>query len=318
MASSAGLTTHPLDPEIADAVRRWDTWLRSERRAAAPTLDAYHRDLLAFLAFMAAHLGGPPSRSDLESLRPADFRSWLAQRRRDNLKATSTARAMSAVRSFFRFTAHTGWAGNAAIDAIRTPKLPHSVPKPLTVRDAGDALDQAATFAASPWVAARDVAVLTLLYGCGLRISEALGLDRHQAPLPDALLIRGKGGKERLVPVLDIVRQAVDTYLALVPVVLAPQDPLFIGVRGGRLSPGIVQARMRQLRGALGLPQSATPHALRHSFATHLLGAGGDLRAIQELLGHASLSTTQRYTEVDTEQLMKIYRTAHPRAKTGG
>jgi len=264
---------------------------------------------------MQQHLGGPVDLAQLQGLRPADFRAWLADRRGQGLAASSTARALSAVRAFFRFMERAGGVKNPAIATQRGPKLPHAVPKPLSepqalrsVREAGDA-------DADPWIAARDVAVLTLIYGCGLRVSEAVGLNFDASPLGDTLLIHGKGGKQRLAPVLPVVREAIENYLALCPHKLQPGAPLFTGARGKRLSPRQVQLNMQRLRGALGLPDSATPHALRHSFATHLLSAGGDLRTIQELLGHASLSTTQRYTEVDAARLIEVYGQAHPRAR---
>jgi integrase/recombinase XerC len=257
-------------------------------------------------------------------LRQGDFRSFLAHRRNHGLSNTSVARALSVLRSFFRHLERTGLVTNAAIRSVRSPKLPHSVPKPLGVEAAAAAREQIAFLHEEQWVNARDYAVLTLLYGCGLRISEALGLnhkdigDLNHADVGSgaaSLIIRGKGNKERMVPVLPVVRNAIDAYTALCPFANGREDPLFVGVRGKRLNAGIIQKSMREVRRALGLPESATPHALRHSFATHLLSAGGDLRTIQELLGHASLSTTQRYTEVETGHLLKVYRDAHPRAR---
>jgi len=320
MARPAGLNAEQtrlgeLAPGLTGPFARWLRWLEGERRLAVRTHESYQRDVLAFLAFLATHGGAAPTLKILAELRPADFRAWLAERRRRDLKATSTARALSAVRSFFRWLERDGLVANAAIGALRSPRLPHAVPKPLGVGEAKALLERAGVDAGTPWIAARDVAVLTVLYGLGLRISEALGLSRDAAPLGEFLTIRGKGGKQRLVPVLPVAAQAVERYLALCPHPLVPDGPLFVGVRGGRLGPRTVQAAMQRLRGQLGLGPTATPHALRHSFATHLLGDGGDLRTIQELLGHASLSTTQRYTDVDTEQLLAIYRTAHPRAK---
>ncbi len=318
MARPAFLTAAPdAAPDAARAADDWFRWLADEKRTADLTLEAYRRDLNAFLSFVRDHRGEPPGLAALADLRTADFRAWLATRAdpRDPYARTSTARALSAVRGFFRFLDKRGLAHNPAIGGVRSPRLPHSIPKPLTVPEAGDLLDLVATEARLPWVAARDLAVLTLLYGCGLRIAEALGLDRREAPAGETMVITGKGNKQRLVPVLPIVRAAIGDYLRLYPHPLGPDDPLFVGVRGARLSPRTVQALVQKLRGLLGLPDTATPHALRHSFATHLLGAGGDLRAIQELLGHASLSTTQRYTDVDAEQLLKVYDRAHPRAR---
>ncbi len=300
---------------VRETAGEWLEWLTHERRASPHTLKNYALDLEGFFAFLAEHLGDPANLKDLEALRTADFRSWLARRHADGLAPTSTGRALSSVKSFFRRAERLGRVHNPAINAVRTPKVPHAVPKPLTPNHAAESLDAVQYFSDRTWVGLRDVAVLTLLYGCGLRISEALSLDLGDRPERDSMMIRGKGGKDRLVPVLPAVRDAIDTYVAACPLLRKPTDPLFIGVRGGRLRPEIVQKQMRRVRGALGLAETATPHALRHSFATHLLSGGGDLRSIQELLGHASLSTTQRYTEVDTERLKRIYDAAHPRAR---
>jgi integrase/recombinase XerC len=302
--------------EVAEAHGRWCEWLRSERRYSEHTLIGYDRDLSGFLDFMARHLGAPPAFADLAALRTLDFRAYLALRRNDGLGPASLARALSAVRGFFRFCERQGFFANAAIHGLGTPKQPHGVPKPLAVNEAVTAVEDVAILSEEPWVQARDVAVLTLLYGCGLRVAEALDLNRDQAPLGEALLVKGKGGKERLVPVLPVVVRAVGEYLDLCPYELPSVGPLFLGVRGKRLNQRIVRAQMQKLRLALGLPASTTPHALRHSFATHLLSGGGDLRTIQELLGHASLSTTQRYTEVDADHLLDVYRRAHPQART--
>ncbi len=268
-----------LAPDLGRAYLGWHRWLATERRLAERTLVAYEGDLGVFLAFLVEHLGRAPAVADLEALRPADFRGWLASRRQAGLEATSTARALSAVRSFFRHLERDGILSNATLVNIRTPKLPHNLPRPLSVGETMKTLVRAYDESEDDWIGARDVAVLMLLYGLGLRIGEALGLDRAQAPLAVSLLIRGKGGKERLVPVLPIVGQSVDAYLKLCPHELAPEGPLFVGVKGGRLNPRIVQRLMQRLRGALGLPRTATPHALRHSFATHLLGHGADLRS---------------------------------------
>lgn len=308
-------TSHALGgADVRAAVSSWISWLGSERRASVNTLAAYERDIEAFLSFLTTHLGKEPALADLASLRAADVRAYLARRRSDGLQSTSLARALSAVRGFFGFLGKRGLGSNPAVTAIKSPKLPRAVPKPLTVEGAGEALEAVAA-SAEEWVGLRDVAVLTLLYGCGLRISEGLGLRRKHAPLGSSLVITGKGNKQRLVPVLPAVRTAVDEYLAACPFDLAPDGPLFVGARGKQLQAAIVQRRMQTLRRALNLPETATPHALRHSFATHLLAAGGDLRTIQELLGHASLSTTQRYTDVDAEHLRAVYDKAHPRAR---
>jgi len=227
----------------------------------------------------------------------------------------SIARGLSVIRTFIRFLERRGLAASPALAVLRAPKLPKSVPKPLSVVDAAEIVEAPTEFVISVWQAKRDIALLTLLYGCGLRLSEALGLKRSEAPRGDLITITGKGRKQRLVPVLPAVREAIADYLAACPYALAANGPLFVGARGGPLHPRVVQRQMQALRGVLGLPETATPHALRHSFATHLLGGGGDLRAIQELLGHASLSTTQRYTSVETERLLAVYESAHPRAR---
>lgn len=316
-APEAGIVGRAAAPDLLAAVESWQDWLRSEKRASPHTLDAYTRDLDAFLAFLAGHLGGPPGLAELAALRPADFRAWLARRARQGLAKSSTARALSTVRGFFGWCARRGLAENPILATVRTPKLDRPVPKALTAADARDAVESVGELADEPWVAARDTAVLLLLYGAGLRISEALGLTAGAAPGPgqQALTVLGKGRKERRVPLLPAIPEAIAAYRVACPWPLPDEGPLFRARRGGALSPREVQRRVQLLRGALGLPESATPHALRHSFATHLLGAGGDLRAIQELLGHASLSTTQRYTAVDGRRLLEVYGGAHPRAR---
>jgi integrase/recombinase XerC len=301
--------------DLRAAIGLWAAWLSGERRASAHSVAAYGRDLAFFFDFLTDHLGELPSLAAIDALRPSDFRAYLARRAGEGIERGSLARGLSVLRGFLRFLQRRGLASTTALAALRSPKLPHSVPKPLTVEDAAGSLDCAGEVASKQWEGKRDTAVLALLYGCGLRLSEALGLARGEAPLGEMLAITGKGGKQRILPVLPAVRQAVSDYLAGCPYELAKDGPLFVGSRGGPLNPRIVQRQMAALRGFLGLPETATPHALRHSFATHLLGAGGDLRAIQELLGHASLSTTQRYTSVETERLLAIYDAAHPRAR---
>ncbi len=303
------------EPAVVSAIEDWRGWLAHERRASRHTLDAYGRDVAAFLRFLAGHLGFPPGLRDLDGLTPADFRSYLASRAGEGLGRTSVARAMSTLRGFFRFLDRAGLAHNAAIGGIRTPRVPQSVPKALTEADARMAVEAVGDLSDEPWVARRDTALLLLLYGCGLRIGEALALNRSQAPAGETMVVTGKGSKQRMVPVLPVVARAIDDYLAACPYPLGDDDPLFVGVRGKRLNAGVVQRQVRRLRALLGLPETATPHALRHSFATHLLSGGGDLRTIQELLGHASLSTTQRYTAVDAGHLTAVYRKAHPRAR---
>ncbi len=305
----------PASADLRDAVRDWNQWLSSERRTADHTTAAYGRDVRKFIHFLSGHLGGPAALSDLAKLKPVDFRSYLARRRSEGLSNTSLARSMSAIRSLFRFLERTDRVHNPAINAVRTPKRPHGVPKPLSVGQAVSSVKQVSQLQDEGWLGKRDAAVLTLLYGCGLRISEALALNRRDVPKGDVLVITGKGNKQRMVPVLGVVHDAIEDYLAHCPFELGDDDPLFVGKRGRRLDPGIIQRQVRRLRGMLGLPETTTPHALRHSFATHLLSDGGDLRTIQELLGHASLSTTQRYTEVDSQRLLEVYNNAHPSAR---
>jgi integrase/recombinase XerC len=300
-------------PKLRDAIAAWHDWLGIERRYSPHTLAAYSRDLAAFLAFLAKHIGKAPDLADLERMVPADFRAWLASRA--SRKAASRARGMSVLRGFFRFLERRNLVHNAKLAAVRTPKLPRSVPKALTEEQALAVLD--APRHAVPWIALRDKALLALLYGCGLRLGEALGLTRAEAPIkPEAVVITGKGRKQRQIFILPAVAEAVMAYLKTCPHKLTPGGPLFVGMRGAPLNGRLVQRQMARLRSALDLPETATPHALRHSFATHLLGAGGDLRAIQELLGHASLSTTQRYTAVDAARLIAVYEKAHPRASS--
>lgn len=309
-----GPTTPSRGTALSRAIEDWRRWLTHEKRASQHTIDAYTRDLGGFLAFVAGHLGGPPELADLENLAAADFRAWMAQRAGGGASRSSIARAMSVLRGFFRWLERNGHGANHAIRAMRSPRLPQGIPKPLTVADADLLLDSVDLLPGEPWETQRDVALFTLLYGCGLRISEALNLGRGEAPTGESLTVTGKGNKQRMLPVLPVVREAMQAYLAACPWRAGDDGPLFLGVRGKRLNPAVAQKRLRELRLLLGLPDSVTPHALRHSFATHLLGSGGDLRSIQELLGHASLSTTQRYTAVDSESLMAAYRAAHPRA----
>jgi integrase/recombinase XerC len=307
--------------DLARAVDDWRTWLMAERRASRHTADAYSRDLAAFLSFLTHHNGTEPDLAALREIRAADARSYLAHRTAAGLSRTSMARNLSTLRNFFRFLDRNGTVHNPAVNAVKTPRVPRSVPKALSEDDAVAAIREANALQDEPWLAARDTALLLLLYGCGLRISEALSLTcADLAGLSSGgdgtFRILGKGNKERIVPVLPIVREAIAAYREICPFASAPKAPLFVGARGRVLNPGVVQRQVRRLRALLGLPDSATPHALRHSFATHLLAKGGDLRTIQELLGHASLSTTQRYTDVDVGRLNTVYKAAHPRART--
>lgn len=296
-----------------------DAWLKTlagERRLSNLTVEAYERDTRQFFQFLTGHCGGAPGLADIKDLRPADLRGFLAARRGDGAGARTLGRGLAGVRSFLRFLERQGLANAAGAAALRAPRQPKSLPKPLTAADAKRVVSTGEQLAEEPWIAARNAAVLTLLYGCGLRISEALSLSGADLTASDDTVLRitGKGGKTRLVPVLPVALTAVAEYRRLCPYHLAAEAPLFRGARGGPLNPAIIQREMQKMRSAFNLPDTATPHALRHSFATHLLGRGGDLRTIQELLGHASLSTTQIYTGVDTARLLDIYEAAHPRA----
>ena len=297
-----------------DLKRDWLSALAHERRFSPNTLRAYGDDLSRLLGFLHGHLGGAVDMRALAKLSPADFRAFITARRSEGLGSRSVQRTLASIRSFFRWLAREGILENPAPRAIRSPRVKRSLPRPLSVEDAARTLEEAATHDVE-WLAARDVALLTLLYGVGLRISEALSLRRGDAPLSLSLVIVGKGRKERSVPVLPAVRDAIDDYAAKCPFAAEPTAPLFVSRRGKPMSPREAQALMQRLRSSLGLSERATPHALRHSFATHLLANGGDLRSVQELLGHVSLSTTQTYTEIETSKLMESYLQAHPRAK---
>jgi integrase/recombinase XerC len=305
--------------DVAAELVRWLAHLGPERRMSALTVEAYRGDVARFLAFLAEHLGEPPSLTALARIEVRDVRAFMAARRAEGISSRSLMRALAAARSFARFLERNRKGKVGALAAVRSPKVPRTLPKPLGVAAAKRVtdVDLRAGENREPWILARDAAVLALLYGSGLRISEALGLKRADVPEPgkgDTIVVTGKGNKTRMVPVLPQVLDLIAAYTAIYPAALPANGPLFRGARGGPLSPRIVQLAMERLRGALGLPDSATPHALRHSFATHLLAGGGDLRSIQELLGHASLSTTQIYTAVDAERLIEVYRSAHPRA----
>ena len=301
--------------QSAETLKRdWLASLAHERRASAHTLRAYGDDLARFFAFLHEHVGASIDTRALTKLAPADIRAFITMRRSEGLGARGVQRALAAIRSFFRYLAREGIADNAAPRAIRTPRIPRTLPRPLSEKDAGRALAEAATHDVE-WLAARDTALLTLLYGAGLRISEALALKRGDVPLGGSLTVLGKGRKERVIPLLPVVRDAIDAYSATIPFVGAPHAPLFVSRRNRAMSAREAQLLMQRLRGRLGLSERATPHALRHSFATHLLAGGADLRSVQELLGHASLSTTQTYTEIDTRKLMEVYNNAHPGGK---
>ena len=310
-------------PCLTKAMGQWLEHLKSERRLALKTLDAYERDLRQFCQHLTDYLGHPPRKVDFSNLKPLHMRGYLARRREAGNGARTLARDLAGIRSFVRFLEKRGDASSAGLTAMRAPRQPATLPKPVKAEEAAQLISMDQQMHQEPWIAARDAAIMTLLYGCGLRISEGLGLTPSDFHISDpakpmasakSLRILGKGGKTRLVPVLPLVNRAVEDYVRLCPYVLKVDQPIFLGMRGGPVQPAVVQRAMRVMRGALGLPSTATPHAMRHSFATHLLGNGGDLRTIQELLGHASLSTTQKYTAVDTDALLKTWNAAHPRA----
>ena len=298
----------------SDAITRFLAHKAALEAASNNTIAAYERDLIEFMTFLTLHKGEPHGLAPLMQVSVQDMRSWMANARKTGIAPRSLARKLSAVKSFFRWLAEREGCDPTAVLATRAPKFNAKLPRPLSEDAAKQVLETVELQSKDDWVGARDTAVITLLYGCGLRISEALGLKGTHTPLPEVLRIHGKGYKERIVPVLPAARQAVNAYVALCPFPMEPEAPLFRGVRGGALNPRMISGVMAQARAQLGLPATATPHALRHSFATHLLNAGGDLRAIQELLGHASLSTTQAYTAVDSAHLMDVYARAHPRA----
>jgi integrase/recombinase XerC len=311
MASPLDLTIDTA-PDLCEAVGKWQTWLKVEKNVSPHTFRAYTGDLGQFLNFLRDHYDGEVGLNTLSATSLTDFRSWLSRKSMDGLAASSRARSLSGVKNFLHWLDKQGIMHNAAITLVRTPKLPHKLPRPM---------EQVQAFrlifddVADDWVSLRDRALFTLLYACGLRINEALGLNIADLPRDGYVRVMGKGGKERQVPTLPIVMESLTAYRAKCPYAEVSTRPLFMGERGKRLNQGIAQKAMRDLRGLLHLPDTATPHALRHSFATHLLENGANLREIQELLGHSSLSTTQRYTEVNAEELIRIYKSAHPKSK---
>lgn len=310
-----------LGADLAAASQSWLNHLAHARGYSRETLAAYERDLRQFVSFLGMHLDYTPCLADLARIDAKTVRAFLSARRKQGAVSRSLSRTLSALRTFFRWLEAEGRLKNRALQHVSLPKVPHSVPKPLTEIHAAQVVEgQTGRESADEWIAVRDTAVLLLLYGAGLRISEALGLAVADAPVDgrDVIIITGKGGKERMVPILPVTQQAVRRYMDLCPYPLHGHDPLFLGAKGGPLSPRIIQLAMQRMRANLGLPETATPHALRHSFATHLLAAGADLRQIQELLGHASLSTTQIYTAVDRDRLLAIYERAHPRHRSDG
>ncbi len=317
MAQSPSIKQETLSscaPDLADKLQSWQEFLRVEKNMSKHTLRAYCGDVGHFVSFLAEHKGTHPSLNDLSEVSLRDFRAWMSRKAMDGAGNASRARSLSGVKNFLSWLDKQGIMHNAAISTVRTPKQAHKLPRPLHEKQAVEVLEQAGLLATEDWIAARDQALFTLLYGCGLRIDEALSLNMNDKPRDEFLRVVGKGNKERQVPVISIVATALENYRKLKPFGNEPDDALFIGARGKRLNQGVAQRAMRELRNTLGLPETATPHALRHSFATHLLQNGANLREIQELLGHVSLSTTQRYTEINAKELLKIYKAAHPRA----
>ena len=315
MASSSKALDQAITIDCREVIVTWDSWLENQRRLSSNTRIAYLHDLEVFLAFLSKHLGQQISLIDLENITLTDFRSFITEIQIEGLSKSSTARTISTVRNFFHYLHRELAITNRHVDQIKSPKTNHSLPKALTVSDAKESIELSQTLSKTAWVGARDSAVLHLLYGCGLRISEVLNMNGDIVPFSETITIIGKGSKQRLIPILPSVQDAIDNYLDTCPFQITNETPLFYGVRGKRLNPAIVQRMMRSVQAALGLPSTATPHAFRHSFGTHLLINGGDLRAIQELLGHSSLSTTQKYTDVDTAYLLEVHQKAHPRAQ---
>jgi integrase/recombinase XerC len=317
MAELTALKQHTLaqcEDDLARCLRKWDVYLRTEKNMSHHTLRAYGGDVGHFIEFLMDHLGKPPSLNDLGDLHLRDFRGWMSKKAVQGVGNASRARSLSGIKNFIHWLDKEGIVHNAAIASVRTPKLPHKLPRPLHEGQAKDVISHAALLAKKDWVGARDMALFIMLYGCGLRIDEALSLTLRDMPRDGFVRVIGKGRKERQVPVLAEVESAIKDYLILCPYPSDADRPIFVGVRGEKLNQGVAQRAMRDLRKTLGLPDTATPHALRHSFATHLLQNGANLREIQELLGHVSLTTTQRYTEINAEELLRIYNAAHPRA----
>lgn len=300
--------------DLYQRLSQWDDYLRFEKNMSPHTLRAYMADVSHFIHFMANHLGHPPGLNDLSTIALRDFRGWMARKTMDGTSNASRARSLSGVKNFLTWLDKQGIMHNAAINAVRSPKKPHKIPRPLHENQAMNLIDHADMYARDDWQGVRNKCLFILLYGCGLRINEALSLNISDFPRDGFLRVMGKGRKERQIPVLAIVEKSLADCIEICPYPALPERPIFMGERGGRLNQGVAQRIVREIRKSIGLPENATPHALRHSYATHLLQNGANLREIQELLGHASLSTTQRYTEVNAEELMRIYKSAHPRA----
>jgi len=303
-------------PDLQNVLMRWQDWLRFEKHVSPHSFRAYCSDVTQFIHFVVQHHGALPSINSLSEIGIRDFRAWMSRRAMDGASNASRARALSGLKSFLKWMDQKGIMHNPAIDIVRNPKLPHKLPRPLHQTQAKAVIETANAMAKNDWLGQRDRALFTLLYGCGVRINEALSLNIEHMPRDGVLQVLGKANKQRQVPVLNEVTATLESYLAACPYPPIAKRALFLGARGGRLSQGVAQKAMRTLRGALDLPSNTTPHALRHSFATHLLENGANLREIQKLLGHSSLSTTQRYTEINAKELIRVYKAAHPRAKT--
>jgi len=305
----------PAEADLQEAISAWEDWLKSERRASENTLASYRFDLENFFRFLSAYRGGRVTLASLSALTLTDFRAWLAHNAGEGRSAATRAREVAGVRNFFRWLDRSGRLHNAAISLLKTPKTGRRLPRPLSETGAGEIVSLAKNTPREQWIGMRDEALFTLLYGAGLRIGEALGLKYADVVNRERVTVKGKGNKERSVPLLPVVREAIARYIEACPYPLQGQNRIFIGARGEPLNPGVAQRQLRRLRRDLNLPDNVTPHALRHSFATHLLASGADLRSLQELLGHSSLSTTQLYTQVDAGHLADVYRAAHPRAR---
>lgn len=306
------------DTKLQKAIAHWFEWMQSERRYSPETIERYQKDFVYFLSFLQDHTGGELNLKTLLGLEAADFRAFMASRHNAGMQRVSIARILSTIRSFYKFLAKKEYGQNAAITVIRSPKLPKTLPRAIAGAEAEALLDGSDILSDIPWIQKRNMAMFALMYGAGMRVGEVVGLNRNNAPVNDTTVITGKGNKQRVVPILPQIQKAVRDYIDHCPLPLAANDPLFIGQKGKRLQRTNIAGMVRQLRAAMGLPEHTTPHALRHSFATHLLNGGADLRSIQELLGHANLSTTQRYAQVEVEKMLDIHARAHPRGKKSG
>lgn len=313
--TNSDISQLPIRDDVVDAMTKWQAWLRNEKRASVHTADSYQFDLMNLFEFLSLHKGYPISLDILSKLKLQDFRGWLAHNANSDIKASSRARSVAGIRNFFRWLDRSGKLHNPAVEQLKLPKSERRLPRPVSETEAEEIVTLSKNISTENWIGLRDKALFTLLYGAGLRISEALAITGADLSQKNRITVTGKGNKQRVVPVLPIVAEALEKYLAACPYAFETKNPIFIGARGEKLNPAVAQRHLRQLRKQLNLPDNVTPHALRHSFATHMLAAGADLRSLQELLGHSSLSTTQLYTKVDAQQLAKTYHATHPRAR---